>query len=203
MATATWAGFSFTPRGLCSVFLAVFVDSGSVMCMAGIAGIFLFALCSLLLSSGPRCLSSWPVWIEGQFCSWFRSVCSEFPSVVVGPKMLVGMDQKESYAARSSPRSSPTSHFLCWFYWLRYTLCCVPLFVGSPVMTGIMQFLVWPRLSSTTAVVCSMLVLLVTIHLVLCSLVCRQPCDDRHHVWLVVKVQNTAEVPLLQFIAES
>ena len=104
-----------------------------------IAGIFLFALCSLLLSSGPRCLSSWPVWMEGQFCSWFRSVCSEFPSVVIGTKMLVGMDQKESYAARSSPRSSPTSHFLCWFYWLRYISCCVPLSVGRPVMPGIMS----------------------------------------------------------------
>ena len=61
-----WAGFTRTPRGLRSVFFAVFVESGSVMCMAGIAGIFLLALFSLLLSSGPRCLSSWRVWIEGQ-----------------------------------------------------------------------------------------------------------------------------------------
>ena len=40
MATAMWAGFTLTPRGLCSVFFAVFVESGSVMCMDGIAGIF-------------------------------------------------------------------------------------------------------------------------------------------------------------------
>ena len=36
-------GFTLTPRGFCSVFFAVFVVSGSVMCMAGIAGIFLLA----------------------------------------------------------------------------------------------------------------------------------------------------------------
>ena len=31
-----WAGFTHTPRGLCSVFFGVFVESGSVRCIAGI-----------------------------------------------------------------------------------------------------------------------------------------------------------------------
>ena len=30
------------------------------------------------------------------------------------------------------------SGILCWFYWYRYTLFCVPLSVGRPVMPGIM-----------------------------------------------------------------
>ena len=42
-----------------------------------------------------------------------------------------------------------------------------------------------PRLSSTTAVIYSTLVLLVTIHLVLRSLVGRQARDARHHVWFL------------------
>ena len=36
----------------------------------------------------------------------------------------------------------------------------------------------------------SMLVLLVTLHLVLCSLVCRQACDDRHHDKATVLSKN-------------
>ena len=62
------------------------------------------------------------------------------------------------------------------------------LLVGRPAVPGIMVFVVsrkWPRSSSTTAVVCSMLVLLVTIHFVLCSLVCRQARDAGHHGWYV------------------
>ena len=96
MATAMWAGFTLTPRGLCSVFFAVFVESGSVSpCGRGVsfvvvrplmlrikagmnqtdsdAGLVLLvvlsALCFLLLSSDPDVRHLGRYGPEGQVCS--------------------------------------------------------------------------------------------------------------------------------------
>ena len=50
---------------------ALVVDNGDI-CMARLPVTMPFALCSLLLSSGPRSSASLWVWTEGQFCSGGR-----------------------------------------------------------------------------------------------------------------------------------
>ena len=72
----------------------------------------LFALCSFLLSTGPRCFASWPVWTRRDCIALFGSgICkarftgdyalrSMFTSVDDRPKMIdimAGTDQKNSY----------------------------------------------------------------------------------------------------------
>ena len=90
-----------------------------------------------------RRLRQWHV--HGWFCRYFFPR-AEFLSVVVRPKMhgiLVSLDQKDSYTARLSPRSSSIwqCHVHGWFCRLRCISRCVPLSVGRLAMPGIMFFL--------------------------------------------------------------
>ena len=142
---------------------ALVVDIGSGMCALVLLVTLRPVLCSLRLSVGHAALV---VDIgSGMFYAGFAgnvTLCAVFPSIVGWP-------------CRARRRHWQWN-VLCWFCWSRYLLCCVPFDCR----------LAMPRSSSTLAVVCYMLVLLVTLHLVLCSHVCRQARDARHHGWYIL-----------------
>ena len=110
-----------TPPPLALFVVALDVDNGSgMLVLLVLLVMFLFALCSLRLTTGPRCLASWLVRIRrtvfhdygaltvdsGQWHvqGWFYRLCSSLciPSSCRQAKMLgilAGMDQRDKYSA--------------------------------------------------------------------------------------------------------
>ena len=79
------------------------VVDNSGMFFTGFAGVHL-ELCSLWLSSGPRCLASWSVWTRRTGMQWGTfpgddATCVVFPSIGGRPKIfgiMLGLDSTDS-----------------------------------------------------------------------------------------------------------
>ena len=175
------------------------VDNGGGFSNAGFAGSVL-TQCPLRLSAGPSCWTSWLVWtrftvfalVVDSGCGFCRACFASispravFLFVVVWPEMpciMAGMDQIDSYAVSSlhgHPHPCRGAEALPMVQTVLRTIALFFLLLSSGPDARhlgrygpegqVLSMRVWARSSTTAAVACFGLVLLVMMHLTLSSL---------------------------------